>query len=236
VRERYRNAFTLIELLVVIAVIMLLAALALPAMYRVSRQARRTGCVSNMRQMYATFTHYANNNGQLLPKSTMEYYRIRGLFDSVPSLEPYIDDPRVLYCTVRDIGPLPDIDDGAGSTYVGWGLRNEPSASHVLSNIAMFFNPAALTTFGAYDDNVWAVSRRWRHPKAPLIGHRRIMRYDLKHWDPADWRCQNWYPHGEYHDTIFGDGACKTHSKAAWQAKPRLWFQWGGSDRHNIFY
>ena len=233
--DRRRQAFTLIELLVVIAVIMLLAALALPAMQRVQRLARRTGCISNMHQMYLTFATYANNHGQYLPKSTMEYYRIRGLFDSVDSLKPYIDDPRVLYCTVRDIGPLPDIDDQNG-TYVGWNHNEEPHASHVLSNIAMFFNPAALTTFGSYDDNVWATGKRWRNPKAPLVSHRRIMRYDLKGWDPADWRCQNWYPHGEYHDMIFGDGRNETHSKAAWQAKPRLWFQWGGADRHNIFY
>ena len=231
-----RAAFTLIELLVVIAVIMLLAALALPAMHRVSRLARRTACISNMHQMYVTFTTYANNHGQRLPKSMMEYYRIRGLFDSVPALEPYIDDPRVHYCTVRDIGPLPDIDDGAGSTYVGWGLRDDPSAYHVLSNIAMFFNPAALTTFGAYDDNVWAVGKRWRHPKAPLISHRRLMRFDLKAWDPDDWRCQNWYPHGSYHDVIYGDGRNETHSKAEWQAKPRLWFQWGSGDKCNLFF
>ena len=232
---RSRRAFTLIELLVVIAVIMLLAAMALPAMHRVQRLARRAGCISNMRQMYATFAAYANQFDDELPKSTMEYYRIRGLFDSVPALIPYIRDPRVHYCTMRDIGPLPDINDESG-TYVGWNHHEEPYASHVLSNIAMFFNPAALDTFDAYDDNKWAVGKEWREPKAPLIAHRRIMRFDLKAWDAADWRCQNWYPHGSYHDVIFGDGRNETHSQAQWQAAPRLWFQWGSADRHNIFY
>jgi len=139
---------------------------------------------------------------------------------------------------MRDIGPLPDINDrgGGSGTYCGWNHHDQPYASHVLSNIAMFFNPAALHTFGAYDDNKWAVGKEWREPKAPLIGHRRIMRYDLKAWDAADWRCQNWYPHGNYHDVIFGDGRNETHSQAQWQAGPRLWFQWGSSDRHNIFY
>jgi hypothetical protein len=212
--------------------------MALPAMHRVARLARRTGCVSNMRQMYAAFATYANQFDEELPKSTMEYYRIRGLFDSVDALDPYIEDARAHYCTVRDIGPLPDIDDrvGGGGTYVGWNHHDQPYATHVLSNIAMFFNPAALTTFGVYDDNLWPTGKEWREPKAPLVAHRRIMRYDLKHWDAADWRCQNWYPHGPYHDVIFGAGRCETHSKALWQAKPRLWFQWGGAVRHNIFY
>ena len=231
-----RGGFTLIELLVVIAVIMLLAALAMPAMNRVSRLARRVGCISNMRQMYATFATYANQFDGELPKSTMEYYRIRGLFDSIPGLLPYIADPRTHYCTLRDIGPLPDINDGANSDYCGWNHRDNPNARHVLSNIAMFFNCAALTTFGAYGDNKWAVGVEWREPKAPLIGHRRIMRYDLKDWDPTDWRCQNWYPHGNYHDTIFGDGRNETHSESDWQGGPKLWFQWGGTDIHNIFY
>ena len=132
---------------------------------------------------------------------------------------------------------MPDIDDppDGGSTYFGWNPRDEPYAHHVLSNIAIFFNPAALSTFGAYGDNKWAVGKDWREPKAPLVAHRRIMRFDLKHWDASDWRCQNWYPHGPYQDVVFGDGRNETHSKARWQEKPRLWFQWGGPDRPNIF-
>ena len=236
--RRDRAAFTLIELLVVIAVIMLLAALALPVMHRASRLARRTGCVSNMRQMYVTFATYANQFDQHLPQSAFEYYRIAGQFDSVPALKPYMSDPRVFYCTVRDIGPLPDIDDRVGSSgsYVGWNRHAEPGAHHVLSNIAVFFNPGGNRAFGGYGDNQWAVGKRWRHPKAAMVSHRRVMRYGLTAWDPADWRCQNWYPHGNYHDMVYGDGRNETRSGAEWQGKPRLWLYWSGGDKCNIFY
>ena len=229
--------FTLIELLVVIAVILVLAALALPVLSGATRQARRAGCSSNMSQMYRSFAVYAQNNDQKLPHSMMEYYFIRGLFDSVPAFRPYIDDPRVLYCTVDRIYPLPGIDDvGSNGDYCGWNHYGETGVNHVLSNIANYFNPAALHIFGSYGDYVWPVGEDWRHAKAPLTSHRRIMRYDLKAWDAADWRCQNWYPHGSYHDVIFGDGRNETHSAADWQAGPRLWFDWGGSDRHNLFF
>ena len=44
------RGFTLVELLVVIAVIMLLAALVLPATFRARRLALRAECTSNLRQ------------------------------------------------------------------------------------------------------------------------------------------------------------------------------------------
>ena len=236
--NRRRTAFTLIELLVVIAVIMLLAAMALPAMHRVQRLARRAGCISNMRQMYTTFATYAQSFEDQLPESAFEYYKIGSQFDSVPALRPYVADPRVLYCTARDIGPLPDINDrvGSGGTYCGWNHHGQPYATHVLSNIAVFFNPGGNRRYGGYDDNLWAIGVEWRDPKAAMVSHRRLMRYDLMAWDPADWRCQNWYPHGNYHDMIYGDGRNETHSAAEWQGTPKLWLYWSAGDKCNVFF
>jgi prepilin-type N-terminal cleavage/methylation domain-containing protein len=58
------RAFTLIELLVVVAVLTVLAALLAPALRATGERARRTLCVSNLRQMgYASFTYSVDYGG-----------------------------------------------------------------------------------------------------------------------------------------------------------------------------
>ncbi len=58
-----RAGFTLIELLVVVAIIMLLAALLLPAMRRARETAKLAGCTSNLRQLYLAALAYAGDYG-----------------------------------------------------------------------------------------------------------------------------------------------------------------------------
>jgi prepilin-type N-terminal cleavage/methylation domain-containing protein len=57
-----RRAFTLIELLIVLAVIGLLAALLLPVLATVRERARRTACISNLRQIGLAFRMYEQDN------------------------------------------------------------------------------------------------------------------------------------------------------------------------------
>lgn len=63
-----RSAFTLIELLVVIAIIAVLAALLLPAIAHVKGTARRTECLSRMRQWSLGFISYAHDNDDFIPR------------------------------------------------------------------------------------------------------------------------------------------------------------------------
>lgn len=55
--------FTLVELLSVIAVIGVLAALLVPALSRVTEQARAAKCASNIRQLFVANTLYASEHG-----------------------------------------------------------------------------------------------------------------------------------------------------------------------------
>jgi len=70
-----RDAFTLIELLVVVAIIAILAAMLLPALVRAKTAARRTECVSRLKQWAQAFYCYAEDSNDWIAR---EGYRANG--------------------------------------------------------------------------------------------------------------------------------------------------------------
>ena len=62
-----RAAFTLIELLVVIAIISILAAMIFPTFSRAREMARRTSCLSNMKQLGLGFLQYTQDYDERYP-------------------------------------------------------------------------------------------------------------------------------------------------------------------------
>jgi prepilin-type N-terminal cleavage/methylation domain-containing protein/prepilin-type processing-associated H-X9-DG protein len=63
-RERKNAGFTLVELLVVIAIIGILVALLLPAVQAARESARRTTCMSNLKQIALALLNYESAKGQ----------------------------------------------------------------------------------------------------------------------------------------------------------------------------
>jgi prepilin-type N-terminal cleavage/methylation domain-containing protein/prepilin-type processing-associated H-X9-DG protein len=65
-----RRGFTLIELLVVIAIIAILAAILFPVFSRAREQARKSNCLSNLKQMGSAIMMYSQDWDETLPLGT----------------------------------------------------------------------------------------------------------------------------------------------------------------------
>ncbi|NSW55602.1 MAG: DUF1559 domain-containing protein [Armatimonadetes bacterium] len=93
-----RRGFTLIELLVVIAIIAILAAILFPVFARAREAARRTSCVSNLRQLGLAAHMYAQDFDEMMPcdyhacNSSTTHSRL------VAQILPYIKNRQIMYC------------------------------------------------------------------------------------------------------------------------------------------
>ena len=68
-QRQQRSAFTLIELLVVIAIIAILAAILFPVFAKARESARRTACVSNVKQIGMAWMMYVQDYDESFPPS-----------------------------------------------------------------------------------------------------------------------------------------------------------------------
>jgi len=94
-----KRGFTLIELLVVIAIIAILAAILFPVFAQAREQARKTTCLSNLKEIDLSVQMYVNDYDEVLPSSSSN-----GMVGEPTYLcQPYAKSFAILFCPDRNL-------------------------------------------------------------------------------------------------------------------------------------
>lgn len=98
-----KSAFTLIELLVVIAIIAILAAILFPVFAKAREQARKTSCLSNVKQLMLADMQYAQDNDEIHSFVFGDYAQHTSWSQAV---WPYVKSYQVYICPSDTIARL----------------------------------------------------------------------------------------------------------------------------------
>lgn len=165
-----RKAFTLIELLVVIAIISILAAILFPVFARARENARRTSCLSNLKQIGTGMMMYVQDYDETYPKTTRCSTDPQDTSCSGGSvvywnstLYPYIKNTQVFFCPSRGSGASSTWNDPTSSTRIRgnyganllmMGYVSSPDYPHV--KMASVASPAS--TYLIMDSGSYGIS------------------------------------------------------------------------------
>jgi prepilin-type N-terminal cleavage/methylation domain-containing protein/prepilin-type processing-associated H-X9-DG protein len=175
------HGFTLIELLVVIAIIAILAAILFPVFARARESARKTSCLSNLKQIGLASHMYAGDYDEMLP---CDYYAHNPHLRLVNQIMPYIKNHGILYCPSAKRSGLDFLWDSPASRQAG-------NISYYYFSFDQYPSTA---TPGPSPQNGWRtwVSKVWIPQKTQWGDNPRIISemWDTDYWLACDWFCK----------------------------------------------
>ena len=102
-----KKAFTLIELLVVIAIIAILAAILFPVFAQAKEAAKKTSCLSNMKQLGTSFNIYSTDadDNVICPGTTVVSNNVWDRLSWDRIAQPYVKNYDILACPDDSVSP-----------------------------------------------------------------------------------------------------------------------------------
>ena len=164
------KAFTLIELLVVIAIIAILAAILFPVFARARENARRTSCLSNLRQLGMGIMQYVQDYDGYYPSVSRYTWGEYGQDNSgvqsfwYTNIQPYVKSTQTLYCSSSSNSSSPQVGNYGANQLVMkvYNARNTSTGElYPYVNIASVVSPASIYMvmdaggFQAYPSLAW---------------------------------------------------------------------------------